>query len=532
MRKRKASIPMLLAVMMLFAALLAACGGDNGGNGNNGGNAAGSNGGSGDAGGNAGTSGDGGNAGKQEEEVTLKFYFGGDKKAATDEVWSAISDYVKSKGLNVKFTINFIPFTDFKDKMLVMAASGDSWDMNFDGDWLSYKQMAAKGSYMALNELLPEYAPNLYKKYQEQGTLSAATVNGQIVGLPWTMKMNQRLFAGWRSDLADKAGITVAPDAVKTIEDVDALLRQMKQAYPNEKLSRSTPLPIYMIRDEWVDLNFHGLGFYLSDPKVTVQPVEQQPFYQEAIKTAKSWYDDKLINRDAMIDKEDGAAEWRNGKTLFTLTSHEWANADPGFSDPSFKQQMSLLYPDKKQVNRTPLANVVAINRNSKHADRVLRFLDMIETDQKLYDLVQYGIEGKTYKLDGETAVYPDGMNTTTSNYMEWGGQWAFWKPQFMRPTSTYPKDFWVHEAEFAAEPENVNSPIDGLFIAEDAMKNELAKRDQTADETGKPLEFGIVKDPEKEVAAYAEKQKANGLDKILTETQKQIDAYLASQAK
>ncbi len=102
--------------------------------------------------------------GSSEGEVTLKFYFGGDKKAATDEVWSKISEYVKGKGLNVKFDINFIPFGDFKDKMLVMAASGDNWDMNFDGDWLSYKQMAAKGSYMALNDLLPEHAPNLYKK--------------------------------------------------------------------------------------------------------------------------------------------------------------------------------------------------------------------------------------------------------------------------------------------------------------------------------------------------------------------------------
>ncbi|MCC3373999.1 extracellular solute-binding protein [Cohnella sp. REN36] len=519
MIKGKLRIPLLLAGTMLLGAALSACGGNDGARS------------SGDAGptgpASAGASASPSAAG--EEEATLKFYFGGDKKAATDEVWSAISDYVKSKGLNVKFNVNFIPFGDFKDKMLVMAASGDNWDMNFDGDWLSYKQMAAKGSYMALNDLLPKYAPNLANKYEEQGTLSAATVNGQVVGLPWTMKMNQRLFAGWRSDLAEKAGITVPPDSIKTIEDVDKLLRDLKKAYPNEKLSRTNPLSIYMIRDEWVDLNFHGLGFYLNDPKITVQSVEQQPFYKEAAVRAKTWYDDKLINRDAMIDKEDGAAQWRNGKTLFTVTSHEWANADPGFADPSYKQQMSLLYPDKKQVNRTALANVVAINRNSKHPDRVLRFLDMVETDQKLYDLLQYGIEGKTYVLDGDKAIYPQGMQTTTSNYMEWGGQWAFWKPQFMRPTMTYPKDFWVKEAEFASEPMNVNSPIDGLFIAEDAMKNELAKRDQASEEFSKPIEFGIVKDVDQAVADYIEKQKGNGLDRIIAETQKQIDAYLAS---
>ncbi|OCT12218.1 ABC transporter substrate-binding protein [Paenibacillus pectinilyticus] len=468
----------------------------------------------------------------KEEEVTLKLYFGGDKKAATDEVWSKISEYVKSKGLNVKFNVNFIPFGDFKEKMLVMAASGDSWDMNFDGDWLSYKQMAAKGSYMTLNDLLPKYAPTLYKKYQDQGTLSAATVNGNIVGLPWTMRMNERKFIGWRSDLTKKAGIDIAPDSIKTIEDIDGLLRKLKQAYPNEKLSRTTPLSLEMIRDEWVDLNFHGLGFYLKDPKLTVMPVETQPFFKESAILAKKWYDDKLINRDAMIDKEGAEAQWRNGKLLFTITSHEWANADPGFTDPSYKQDMSEAYPDKKFVNRTALANVVAINRNSKHPDRVLRLLEMFEKDKTLYDLLQYGIEGKTYVLNGETAEYPQGMQSSTSNYMEWGGQWAFWKPQFMRPTQTYSKDFWVKEAEFASQPNNVNSPIDGLFIAEDSMKSELAKRDQVSDESSKPIEYGVVKDVDKAVADYIQAQKNNGLDKIIQETQKQIDAYLATQKK
>lgn len=517
MRKRKSGFQLVLTTMLLFGLILSACS-------SNGGNAP-----TNEANQSKGNTGTTAEATKTEDEVTLKFYFGGDKKAATDEVWSKISEYVKSKGLNVKFSVNFIPFGDFKEKMLVMAASGDNWDMNFDGDWLSYKQMAAKGSYMTLNELLPQYAPNLEKKYQEQGTLGAATVNGNIVGLPWTMKMNERKFAGWRSDLAEKAGINIAPDSIKSIEDIDNLLRELKKAYPNEKLSRTTPLSLYFIRDEWVDLNFHGLGFYLNDPSIKIQSVEQQPFFLEASLLAKKWYDDKLINRDAMIDKEGAEDQWRNGKLLFTVTSHEWAYADPGFSDPNYKQGMSLMYPDKKYVNRTALANVVAINVNSKHPDRVLRFLDMVETDQTLYDLLQYGIEGKTYVLNNEAADYPEGMQSSTSNYMEWGGQWAFWKPQFMRPTATYAKDFWVKEADFANQPYNVNSPIDGLFIAEDAMKNELAKRDQAADELSRPIEFGMVKDVNKSVADYIETQKKNGIDKIISETQKQIDAYLAA---
>ena len=55
----------------------------------------------------------------------------------------------------------------------------------------------------------------------------------------------------------------------------------------------------------------------------------------------------------------------------------------------------------------------------------------MVERDRTLYDLVIYGIEGKTYVLNGNTALYPGDIKFSTSNYMDWGGQWAFWNPQY-----------------------------------------------------------------------------------------------------
>ena len=128
----------------------------------------------------------------QEQEETLTFYFGGDKKAATDEVWSKVGEYVKSKGLNVNFSIHFIPWPDYSSKLLAMAAAGDNWDLNFDSD-NSFQQMAARGSYLMLNDLLPKYAPNLYAKYRDPNTLDSVTVDGAIVGMPWNVKMNQRV---------------------------------------------------------------------------------------------------------------------------------------------------------------------------------------------------------------------------------------------------------------------------------------------------------------------------------------------------
>jgi len=460
----------------------------------------------------------------------LKLIFPGDKPSAMDEVWADVSNYVKQKGVNISFNIQYIPFNDYKDKLLVMSAAGDSWDLNFDGDWLAYQQMAGKGAYLTLNDLLPEYAPNLYKKYEEQGALQAASINGEIVSLPWTMKQNTRPIIQWRSDIADKLGVTITKNSVQTIEQLDELLQRVKQADPTAKISRKGPLELFKLKYELMDIGFSGYVVDLNDPQLLAVPIEQTEAYRESAKLAKAWYDAGIINSDAIVDKEGIDVQWRNGKLFFDVSSHEWANADPGFSDPSFKRESSMLYPDRKFANRSPLANVLAINKKSKNADKVLEFLDLLEMDQQLYDLVQYGIEGKTYRLDGQAAAFPDGMEASTSSYLGWTGQWALWKPQFMRPTTVYNEGFWVKEGEFAGEPININSPLDGLFIAQDGIKNEVAKRESLKSEFGLPLEFGTAKNVDKAVDDYIAKQKSAGVDKITAEVQKQVNQFIAAQ--
>ena len=198
------------------------------------------------------------------EPVTLHFIFYGDKKSATDEVWDAIADYTRDT-LNCDFDVQFIAGSDYKNKLTVMAATGDTWDMNFDSNWTGIYQMMAKDAYMNLDELLPEYAPDLYAKYEETGILDSAKNKGHIVCLPWTMTMNNRPFIQWRGDLAEKAGIEVDKDNLNDLEGVDKLLHQLKEAYPDKYIIESCGL----VSAGWMSVD-DDMGLYidLSEPRV------------------------------------------------------------------------------------------------------------------------------------------------------------------------------------------------------------------------------------------------------------------------
>lgn len=461
------------------------------------------------------------------KEVTLRFIFGGDKKAATDEVWNTISEKYKDK-LNAKFDTTFVPWGDYQNKLIVMSASGDKWDMNFDGDWLAYYIMSNKGAYLPLNDLLPKYAPALDAKYrQSPGILAAATISGNIVALPWTMKQNQRPYFCWRSDLAQKAGLNIPKDSVKTLDDIDKVLHDFKKAYPTMKIFQGGFGWYAQAKYELYGLG-NDLYIDINDPACKIIPWEQTQAFKDTTIYTKKFYDDGIIPKDQMISKADTGQEWNQGKVATMGTTHEGVNANSVYADKSMTVESSLVYPDKKYFNRTPLANVVCINKNAANPERTLMFLDLVETDKAVYDLIQYGIEGKTYVLDGQAANYPSGMDASTSNYMDWGGQWAFWKPQFMRPTPTWPDGFWVKEAEFASISTNIDSPLNGLFFDTESVKNEIAKRNQIAAEYRKPLDYGIVKDANESIADYIDRQKAAGVDKIIAVMQKQIDDFLA----
>lgn len=463
------------------------------------------------------------------EHVTLKIIFPGDKKSATDEVWAAISEKFADK-LNCDFEVQCIPLDDYAQKLLVMAGAGESWDLNFDSNWTGYYNMKAQEGYMDLAELLPKYAPNLYATYQKSGALAAATDNeGRITALPWTMSMNNRTFFQWRGDLITKAGLDVKAEDINTTEDVLELCRKLKAAYPDKYILENADPGVFLLKYDLFAID-NAFVIDLNDPTCQVQFIEDTAAYKECAEMAKTMQTEGIIWGDVLTDKRDHNDLINEGMLITKWGTHEFANTNRAWVEDGAYWDFNDLYTDHKYANRTPLANAMCISESSENPERALMFMDLLETDQELYDMVHYGILGKTYELNGEEAVFPEGMNASNSNYMEWIGRWGMWKPQFMRPDFSFSEGFWAREAEYAASnPNNVINPLDGFSLNMDAINIEIAQRNQIHDDAKKLLEVGLVDDVDAAIAKLQADQQAAGRDKVREEVQRQIDAYLGN---
>jgi putative aldouronate transport system substrate-binding protein len=459
------------------------------------------------------------------EPVTLSFFFFGNKLSSTDEVWAAIAQEFRNE-LNVNFNINFIAGTDYKDRMLVKFAAGDVWDMNYDGNWLQYDQTVAMNGYMVLDDLLPRYAPDLYRAYQESGALESAKVNGKIVAIPWTNIMTNRPFFQWRADLID-----VDPSTVKTVEDVERVLYQLKQRYPDRYIIENSNTEVFLMKNDLMGAT-NNFVFNANDSTVQVQHVAETAAYRERARYAEKWQRDGIIWSDVLVDQLDHNQLINQGRLITKFGTHEFSNDSRAWVEPAARWGFNSLYDDKKFALRTALSNIVAIPRTAKNPERTLMFLNLVETNQKMFDMVMYGIQGKTYVMDTSkpnTVMYPQGMNDNNSNYMGWQSRWALFKPQHMRGDPLYEEGFWQSEKDFATgNPNNITSLLDGFTFQTDAIVTELAQISAIHDAAEKMLDVGLAGRSDVVIDKLVDDLNRAGMQKVKAEYQRQVDAFLA----
>ena len=467
------------------------------------------------------------------DEVTLRLYFSGDKRAATDDVWNYVSELTKDK-INARLEVTFIPWNDYQDKIQLMCASGDDYDMNFDGTWLMYPKMVNKDAYLDLKDLAPVNMPAYYKKLDEAGFIQGAMSGGKLLCVPWTPVFVNKPLIKWNEvdSGMEAAGITYENGSIKTIEDLDRVLHEVQAKVPGKHYWESAD--VNMTTTGWLlypkynfdfSFNYHNFTYKLDDPSLALIPLEQTELFAEIVKWNTKWVQEGLMPKDLLVNRDAHFNESKSIK-IFGIETMEYVYFDNNYKKPGYKY--SEVYPEGMWTQRSPIDNVMCVNKNAKNPERALMFLDLMSTDPAVYEAVLYGIEGKTYVKKGDSFEYPDGMTADTSNYIDWSGQWGLWRDYLMKSSGPRSAESWQKNAEYALNPKFIVSPTVSFFPTDEAIKNELAKRDALFEEFGKPLLYGLSKNPEKDLADYIQMQKDAGLDKILAELQKQIDAYKA----
>ncbi|WP_308637875.1 ABC transporter substrate-binding protein [Paenibacillus silvisoli] len=505
--RKRWKIASQLAVLLSLSVMVSACGG-------NGGNNAGTNGESADS--NAAESTNATNAANEpaanatEETVDLVWYFPGPPQKDLAAVQDAVNAYTKEK-INATVQLKSIDFGGYDQKMNTVLAANENFDIAWSsGSWLlPYMPNARKGAFLAIDDLL-EQRPKL-KETMPQVMWDNVKVDGKTYAIPNYQTITTREGFVIQKRFADKYNLDVS--TIKGYKDIEPFLEQIKQ---NEK----GIIPFGGI----ANFSSYFYGFWETaaglvkkdDTAFHATPMSDVAEYKQHLDIVHDWYVKGYSPKDVAI------AKWDELKAKGVVAVSYSNVLKPGGEVESAKKngENEIIYVPitDPYIASDTNGTLNAISKTSQHPEKALEFLELVNTDPVLYNLLCFGIEGKHYKNENGVAVpiADSGYDPVTD--------WVFGN-QFnalLRPGQD-PKTW-----ETTKEWNNTDkvSPFIGFSYDTAPVKTEIANMDAVIKEFSDALNSGTL-DPAKYLPEFNDKLKKAGAEKVQEVRQTALDAFV-----
>jgi putative aldouronate transport system substrate-binding protein len=517
MRKRFKQLTLALAILLIFTLSLSACGGG-GGSGS-------------ETTQEEGNKQDTGKSAGQEEDATpelkpyeISLYYPGSPQPDQQLVEAEMNKHLKEK-INASIKLMPIDWGAWTDKINLMIASGEEADIIFTAGWFGYSTNVAKGAYLELNDLITEYGKDITANL-DPAFLAGSKVNGKNYGVPTNKELAASRGVLLRKDLVEKYNMDIS--TIKTVADLEPFLQIIKDKEPEM-------VPFYMSQTENVTnmiMQWDSLGDTVipgvirkDGTDTTVVNEYEQPETLERIALARDWYKKGYINKDAATTTVQPGEQAKSGNVFILATSLKpGKDAEMTNSTKYPYIQVELTEPTISTHDTT--GSMLAISRTSKDPARAMMLINLLHSDKYLNNMLNFGIEGTHYvKVSDEVIKLPDGVKPEENKYNP-GSAWMFGNQflNYLFPNEDPEK--WAKFREF--NDRGISSPALGFTFNAEPVKSEIAAVDNVNKQYVGALYTGTV-DAERYLQEFIQKQKDAGLDKIITEKQKQLDEYLAN---
>ncbi|GIN56132.1 ABC transporter substrate-binding protein [Lederbergia ruris] len=452
------------------------------------------------------------NEGGGEKPYEIKWYSIGTPQKDKDKVFEEVNKYTKEK-INATVNLTQIDWGDFEQKMQVIISSGEPFDIGFTNGG-QYVQDAQKGAYLPLDDLLEEHGKEL-KEAINPALLEGAKIDGKLYGIPANKEAARQSVYTFNKRLVDKYNFDISK--VKTLEDLEPMLKEIKENEPD-----ITPIATFKAYLPF-DYIFEGdmpFGFALEgDRDHVVNPFESD-IAMETFKTMHKYFKAGYLKSDAATSKDSWPMDVEN---WFVRMGDSQPYADLLWSRSAKYDVVSVPAEEPTTFNTSVTGSIQAISATSQNPEKAMEFLNLLNTDPYLRNLIDKGIEGTHYEKndDGKIKDLPariDNYNMPT---------YTFGNHFILDLYEEDPDDKWEKFEEFneSAKP----APTLGFHFNSDPVRTEIASISNVSKEFYPALATGAV-DPEENLPKFNQKLKDAGLDKVMAEIQKQFDEWKAEQ--
>ena len=447
---------------------------------------------------------------EKQETVTIKWYRR-TAKVNEDErkVEEAINEYIEPL-IGVKVDV----CTNQETKLDLSLAAGEDIDVFWVANWSNGPGLIASNCAYDITDVVTQYE-GLYNSIPEN-IWEAAKIDGANYYIPIYKEAASGCSLSVPTAMVEKYGWDLS--TVKSLEDITPFLADVYADGIDHPMSGKDweYKATYGLKDfAFVDA-FGGIALNGDTTKI-VNIVESEE-YAEYIELWYEWNQAGYVNQDEASTDHTFTTLLEGNDGAFAV----WVNTPDGQANCSLRYGIDMtLIPltDNYITSDSPFGSAYMINQKTEKIDAVMKFMELLATDETLANLAAYGIEGDHYELTAEGRVKLIADSGYTS-----AGVWAVCSA--LAPTLQEGESADKKEQYIAFNESAKTSLLAGFNFDKTDVSAEEAALNAVYNEYNQLLEEGFY-DPEEFLPQYQKALKDAGIDAYLAEMQKQYDAWI-----
>ena len=420
--------------------------------------------------------------------------------------------------VGAKLELKLIDNGSYAEKMNMVIASNEAYDICFTSSWLNnFSTNVNKGAFKAIDEYL-DSVPEL-KSVVSEDIMKVGMVEGKTYAIPI-----QQVFPYQRAAFVDKKYIdefNFDYSDVQKVEDLEPLMEMIHNKYPDiyTLRTRDVGVSLFLYRDlEYIDTNTNTC-IKKTDDKVTVYPIHETDEWKYSAAKMAEYFKKGYIRKD--IDSVmDDSTDFKAGKYAIYFKQYK-----PGVEAEEFAAygREVVCIPIEEPYTRynTGITAMSAISRNCKNPELALKVLQEVNTNQELYNLLVFGIEGVNYEKYGtEGQIKKNEKNNYGLQAWTIGNQFLAYPLDNQSPT--------VWDETRAFNESAAESPIMGFLWNSENVKTEITNISTANKQHSNFYLFATGNEFNKAYQEYCDAMDTAGQQTIVNEVQRQIDEYLS----
>lgn len=448
------------------------------------------------------------------KEVTLKVHAIVGPQADEKAVFEALNKVTKEKlNTNVNYLFHGGAFAD---KIQVIIASGEEYDICFTSSWLNnYNTNVTKGAFVDITDML-EATPKLKAELPEY-LWNAAKVKGKIYAVPNQQIVARAIPIMGPKEYIEGTGVDLA--SIKDLKSSEEYFQKAKDQYGARFAG--------MVGADIADLNGYemivdgltGGAIKKDDATAKVVNFYETPEYKESLDIIADFAKKGLVDSEAVTNPEYSEGQ-RKAKKISAFYTGTYKPG--GDTEESIRAGYDCVLEPLGQKPYVSTANVIAtmqaVSKSSKNPERALQYLELINTDKEAMNILSYGIEGKHYTKVSDNVI----KINADAGYAP-GSSWAVGNVFNTYVVEGQPEDVWEKTKEM--NDSAIASPILGFAFDTEPVKLQLTSVTKIAKEY-EALGGGAL-EVEKGLKEMNAKMKTAGIDEVIAEMQRQIDEFM-----